>query len=297
MNKVCAIAFVIAAIVYGNKIQAQESGPYEGINSDRPGQSFSATNLNKGQLSLQSGVLFPLNSIVDKNLTKNSYTLSTFIRYGLLKRLEIGLGTGVSMYEFLLNDVENYQVFLPSASVRGQLLFEQDFVPAVGLHLDYTRVGNINEDDIDIAFRDISRQAGNEFRLRLSLAKTLNENFSVAININRQIFSNSEDVESKDVPINYTFNIGYSHINFGTFLEMYGSFQKSVLSNNPTTFYGGPNPQNKERLLNFDTGFWYQISPRTRLDITLGRNNIGYRGRGTDDLQYYGDIGATVLLN
>lgn len=277
------LAVMAVAMFYSeNNLNAQDSIKYEGINSDRPGQSFSAINLDKGQLSLQSGVLVPFSGYFE-----SKYTISSFVRYGLLKRLELGFGTGYARNNPLSGYKSDLFLYLPTASVRGQLLFEKKYVPAAGLHFDFTNqvryVKTVNDRNETYKI--------DTYLLRLSLSKMLNKNFSVAVNVSREIF----DDGYVEVPINYTFNVGYSHFNYGTFLEFYGNNQKKYVLGVEPDFTGRSNNHKERRLLNFDTGFWYQITEKTRIDFTFGLNDGGYLKR-FDNAQYFAEMGATILL-
>lgn len=282
MNKLICSLVVVASLIVMNDCMAQDSNVYEGINSDRPGQSFSASNLEKGQLSLQTGTFISLNKNVNPKYTSNA-----FVRYGLFNRLEVGFGSGYTRNIPLSGYKSDAIALLPTVSVRGQVLFENKYTPAVGLHLDYTNAVRFVKDDF------AQRETFNidSYQLRISLSKNLNENISVSTNISREVFGDG----NLELPINYTFNLGYSHFNFGTFLEIYGAFQKNYVLGIEPNFSERMNNSTKRRLLNFDTGFWYQITQRTRLDITIGRNDGGYEKR-FDRGQYFTDIGATILL-
>lgn len=229
MNKYFSVLiislFVFSALV--SVAQTQKS-----IDSDRPGQSFSAHTVGSGVLQLQSGLNYKSLGADNANSMVSNLTN---IRYGLSEHFEFNgtIGYGFQSTEAnTLNGLNNLRL-----GVRYNFSEQNGYTPGIGVNVDFlfalgTEVYNDPYEDVNTT---------------LIISQKIADKLNAATNVSAYY-----DQLTGDIFTPYTLNMTYSLSESNSiFAEIYGELQ-------PT--FG----------LNVDAGITHLISEDFLFDFAVG---------------------------
>ncbi len=229
MNKFFSVLIISLFVVTSSGIVAQTQ---KSIDSDRPGQSFSAHTVGSGVLQLQSGLNYK--SLGADNANSMIYNL-TNIRYGLSEHFEFNgtIGYGVQSTNVnTLNGINNLRL-----GARYNFSEQNGYTPGIGVNVDFlfalgTQVYNDPYEDVNTT---------------LIISQKIADKLNMATNISAYY-----DQLNGDILTPYTLNVSYSLSESNTiFAEIYGELQ-------PT--FG----------LNFDAGISHLINEDFLFDFAVG---------------------------
>ncbi|TCI92659.1 transporter [Tenacibaculum sp. M341] len=240
MKKKSFFLIVLMALCLNSYAQYQEN-----IDSGRPGNAISVFTVGKNIGQIETGLSFSNND--------QSYTSSTFLRFGITERIEINGGGS-----YLFNETDLYTPGVTSFNLGAKFnIFEGDnMMPSTAFLASVTVPSDKFETDKAFStFLFILNYSLNE-RLSYTL------NFGVNVDLEKSIITetdsegNEEESEITYFEGIYTFNLSYAiNDKWSTFLEAYGGFNRYVFP---------------KIAVSMNAGFSYLVNKDFQLDFLAG---------------------------
>lgn len=252
--------FVVIFTVFLCSFPLAFSQRQQKIDSDRPGQSISPLTVGKQVLQVQTGFNY-FNKDFSDNLTVNSYSNITNVRFGILESLELNSALGFRInannYKDTKSNIISSGVYGLRLGARFNILNEKGLTPKVAVN-----------GELIIALRNsVYSFIKNGYELKLSVRQPLTDKLSLTSNVG--IFDNPI------FPIlfyPYTLNVSFSfNDELFAFAEIYGLL-------------------NKEVTVNYNGGMGYYLNKDLLLDLSLVKV--------TDDVlnNWFIEVGASYRL-
>ena len=245
-------------------------GQDDNIQSDRPGQTFSAATVGQGVLQLQSGLLINRqNSNFDilgfDFLSFNSLVHSFNLRYGLSDRFEISSRIGSGRIANRLDGEllgSDRSVFGWSPGIRYEIIQSNGQGPALGVLGEVNIIDLVNE-----SFPGIPNSV--QPLILFLYSQSLSELFTISGNLGSTWISDFEEA----IGI-YTVNLSAGLSNkVSTYVELFGNF-------GGFGFF----------TIAFDGGVAYLVNSNLQLDLSLGF------GQNNGLNQFLADFGVSWRL-
>ncbi|MBN2280521.1 MAG: transporter [Candidatus Marinimicrobia bacterium] len=231
--------------------------------TDRPDQTESSITVPNGWIQIETGTLKEKDSPQKRLEFTNIVYNTTLLRYGLFDKTEMRFGWEYLNEYILSGDMEADATGIAPLVVgfKTQISEENGWVPELAF-LGHLTIPNVGKDEFQTDYLTP------EFRF--AGTKTLNENFTAAINLG------GEWVDAiPNTNIFYSFVIGMGvNDKISAFAEIYGYVIKDF------------NPDHR-----FDTGFTYLINNNFQIDLSAG---IGINDKAPD---YFISGGLSFRLN
>lgn len=243
------ITFLAALLFLVGGLWSQSS---ETLNSDRPGQTFSANTVGKNVFQVQSG--FGYDNLWYRNAAyiSSEFTAQksdvrfwsaynvTDLRYGLLEPFEVGL-TLISSY----NDVDGEEILL------GNTMAAENAYDAY-LSLRYNL---INTNKWTVGLYGSGLMSFKELNLRAMGSYQVNASSS----LNSNIAYRTTSVNGRSNQISYTLNFSQGFDQWGVFAETFANIR----------LHGG-DFHHSDWQNYFDAGLWYLVNNNLQLDFSVG---------------------------
>lgn len=205
------------------------------IVTDRPDQTESSYIVGRGNLQIESGILYATEGDYPM-LSRSLLAPTTLFRYGILDGLELRI---LSQFEFLKTDYSRYQGLSDMEAGAKILLVNNESgnarVALVSHLLIPTGTGELSD-----------RQFGTINKIALS--HQINKNMGIGYNLGFSWF----DQDNREVTYSVSLGIVINE-KAAVYIEPYGEI-----------------PFNSDFALNFNTGLTYLVSDNLQLDTSFG---------------------------
>ena len=204
------------------------------IITDRPDQTEGATTIPFKSLQIEAGVFFK-----QSNGVQASNYPSILWRYGISKNIEFRLLTQFESTKVISNSLQNNGISDLQIGAKIQLLKRENM---------NTQMAFLSHVLLPTAISQITNSKLGVIN-KLAISHSINENIGIGYNIGYDYFG------SGNGNLTYTASLSFSlakKTNF--FIESYGEYIDF-----------------KNNLMNFDTGFTYQLKRNLQLDISYGK--------------------------
>jgi hypothetical protein len=230
------IAVAILLVITMVSVHGQENE----MNPDRPDQTEEVHLVPKGKFMLETGV-----STNKFDTGRNANILKAMLRYGLMKRVELGILTeqGRDRNRYIEETVQS--TYPLALRLKIALLEKHEWLPDITL-VSYWQV--------PVSKNDKGDQARNSISMLLAFLHELSDKWRIEYNAGFQ-----EEAFSKDIAWQIYTSVHYKlNEKLESFVGSYSQFQK-----------------HKQPFHNIDIGLGYKLKENLQLDVAAG-TSVGY---------------------